>query len=304
MFPKFDKAGKVCYNKRVGSKKGGIIIEYKSKNELLKRGLILIPMALLSLTAFSNTLYANNNNSVTGTKERIKEIKIVEDINIDKLIRNKKERIVIPYTRQTISTTSRGAVTSRDKQTTAKVQMQNKKIVKKANKKTNKKTEQHANVTVKNVTISKNMNLTKRTGLSKVAFKKVMKNLKPDTSKFFYNNADTIYDVCKKYQINEIFFCGLISAESGWDIASSHRNAHNYISLMSNGKLVHYSSTKEGLEVAAKKLHQNYLTPGGKFYGGKTLAGIKKKFCPASSTWTNLVYGRMQQVITAVKKVS
>ena len=146
------------------------------------------------------------------------------------------------------------------------------------------------------------MDLTVRTGLSKEDFKKVMKNLSQDTSKFFYNNADTIYDLCAKYQINEIFFCGLISAESGWNIAGNHRKTHNYISLMSKGKLIHYSSTEQGLEVAAKKLHNNYLTPGGKFYGGKTLAGVKKKFCP-SGTWVDLVYGRMSQVMKAVKKV-
>ena len=146
------------------------------------------------------------------------------------------------------------------------------------------------------------MDLTVRTGLSKEDFKKVMKNLSQDTSKFFYNNADTIYDLCAKYQINEIFFCGLISAESGWNIAGNHRKTHNYISLMSKGKLIHYSSTEQGLEVAAQKLHNNYLTPGGKFYGGKTLAGVKKKFCP-SGTWVDLVYGRMSQVMKAVKKV-
>ena len=87
------------------------------------------------------------------------------------------------------------------------------------------------------------MDLTVRTRLSKSEFNAVMKNLSQDTSKFFYNNAETIYDVCEKYQINEIFFCGLISAESGWNIAGNHRRTHNYISLMSNGKLIQFSST-------------------------------------------------------------
>ena len=139
-------------------------------------------------------------------------------------------------------------------------------------------------------------------GFLKKDFKKVIKNLKQDRTKFFYNNADTIYDLCEKYQINEFFFCGLISAESGWNIASNHRRTHNYISLMSKGKLITYSSTKEGLEVAAKKLHQNYLTPGGKFYGGKTIAGVQKRFCPASSTWDDLVYSGMKYMLSAAKK--
>lgn len=146
------------------------------------------------------------------------------------------------------------------------------------------------------------MDLTKRTGLTKEQFKTLVKHVSQDTSKFFYNNADYIYDLCQQYQINEIFFCGLISAESGWNIVSNHRRTHNYISLMRNGKLIHYSSTKEGLKVAAQKLHYNYLTPGGKFYGGKTLAGVKKKFCPTGG-WVNLVYGRMSQMKSAAKKL-
>lgn len=237
-------------------------------------------MAILGITLFSNTV---NASSITDTKDRIKEIKIVEEINIEKLIRNKEIKLTSDYTRST-QTTSRSEADRNAKQEIKKI-------------------EQKENYTeIKNVKISKNMDLTKRTGLSKSDFKKLIKNVSQDTSKFFYNNADLIYDLCKKYQINEIFFCGLISAESGWNIAGNHRRTHNYISLMSNGKLIQYSSTKQGLEVAAQKLHYNYLTPGGKFYGGKTLYGVKKKFCP-SGTWVDLVYGRMSQLMSAKKKV-
>ncbi len=151
-------------------------------------------------------------------------------------------------------------------------------------------------VKVTGLNISKNMDLTVRTGLSRDEFIKLIAKLKVDTSGFFEKNAGTIYDLCEKYSINEIFFCGLISAESGWNIASNHRRTHNYISLMYKGKLISYGSVNEGLEVAAQKLHKNYLTPGGAFYHGKTLAGVKTCFCP-SGTWVDLVYGRMKQIV-------
>ena len=231
-------------------------------------------MAILSLTVFSNTVYATN--SITGTKDRIKEITIVEEVKLDKLIRNKENKIANYYTRNT-NTTSRSEVNREIKQ-------------------------EQKYIEPKDVKISKNMDLTKRTGLSKEDFKRVIKNLKQDRSGFFYENADTIYDLCEKYQINEMFFCGLIVAESGWNIAPNHRKTHNYISLMVKGKLLKYSSTEEGLEVAAKKLHQNYLTPVGKFYGGKTIAGVQKRFCPASTTWDDLVYGSMKYVAAAAHK--
>ena len=167
----------------------------------------------------------------------------------------------------------------------------NETTTKKENKKSTTK-----KVSISQVKISRNMNLTKRTGLSRKDFIKLMSGVRADTSGFFEKNAGKIYDLCEKYSINEIFFCGLISAESGWNIASNHRRTHNYISLMRNGKLISYGSVNEGLEVAAQKLHYNYLTPGGKFYHGKTLAGVKTCFCPSSS-WVGLVYGRMKQIV-------
>ena len=65
-------------------------------------------------------------------------------------------------------------------------------------------------IQIDEITISKGMDLTKRTGISKEDFKELMKNLKVDTSGFFYENSETIYDLCEKYELNEIFFCGLI----------------------------------------------------------------------------------------------
>lgn len=150
---------------------------------------------------------------------------------------------------------------------------------------------------IEEITISRNMDLSVRCGVSKEDFNKLMLNLKVDTSGFFKRNSNTIYDLCEKYEINEIFFCGLIAAESGWNIASSHKNANNYISMMSKGKLIKYSSEAEGLEAAAKLLHNRYLTPGGSCYSGKTLSGVQKRFCPNSNTWVGLVFGCMKQVV-------
>lgn len=150
---------------------------------------------------------------------------------------------------------------------------------------------------IEEIEISKNMDLTITTGISKEDFKKLMKNLKCDTSGFFYKNSDTIYDLCQKYELNEIFFCGLIAGESGWNISANHRNKCNYISMMSKGKLIRYATPEEGLEAAAKLLHNKYLSEGGAYYSGKTLANVQKIFCPNSSTWVNLIYGCMKQVI-------
>jgi len=152
-------------------------------------------------------------------------------------------------------------------------------------------------ISVDEIKISRNMDLTVRSGISKEDFKELLKNLRPDTTDFFYNNSDTIYDLCKKYEINEIFFCGLIAAESGWKIASSHRNTNNFVSMMYKGELIKYDTPEEGLEAAAKLLHNCYLTEGGSYYYGKTLSDIQIRYCPGSSTWVGLVYGCMNVIV-------
>ncbi len=241
--------------------------------------MVIIQVVILGIGAINNVVYAKTSKKDTEDKIRRKEFKFVRKLNLEELIKDKNstEETVQKFIRN-INTTSRGTV-NRDTEIIEETQY----------------------AKISDIKISKNMDLTKRTEISKEDFKKILKNLKQDTSGFFYNNADLIYDLCEEYEINEIFFCGLISAESGWNIASNHRKTHNYISLMSKGKLIKYSSTEEGLRVAAKSLHKNYLTPGGKFYGGKTLSGVQKKFCP-SGDWVDLVYGRMKQMMTAVNK--
>ena len=66
---------------------------------------------------------------------------------------------------------------------------------------------------------------------------------------------------------------------------------------MSGSGLIRFSSVEDGMENAAKTLHEKYLTPGGAFYYGPTLSAMKTRFCPVSPTWVNLVYGRMEQIL-------
>lgn len=152
-------------------------------------------------------------------------------------------------------------------------------------------------ISVDEITISKGMDLTERCNVSRDDFITLIAGVKADTSGFFEENAGLIYDLCEKYSINEIFFCGLISAESGWNIAANHRRTYNYISLMNGNGLIQFSSVEEGLEKAANTLHTNYLTPGGKYYCGKTLEAVRTRFCPVNPGWTSLVYGRMEQIV-------
>ena len=152
-------------------------------------------------------------------------------------------------------------------------------------------------INIDELKIYKDMHLNERTGLSKEDFAEVISKMKYDYSGFFKENNEYIYDLCERYELNEIFFCGLIAAESGWDIKDNHRKANNFTSISVNGKMIKYDSVQEGLEAGAKLLHEEYLTEGGKYYNGENLADIKVCYNPESETWEDLVYGCMRYIV-------
>lgn len=249
----------------------------KNNNKSRIKILQIIPILLVLVALVTNIqifILGKNNLEIANVSiEEIKEETKNKEDNI-----SEKIDLASTFNREIVSTTRYGI--DRTDKIVVNVQEENEKFI-----------------SIENIKISKDMDLTIRCGISKEDFKILMGNLKSDTSKFFYNNSDTIYELCKEYELNEIFFCGLIVAESGWNIASNHRNANNYISMMSNGRLIKYESTEEGLKAATKLLHNKYLTEGGSCYYGKTLSCVQKRFCPDSSTWVNLVYNCMEQII-------
>ena len=128
----------------VALKKGGIII--KVENRVLNKYIIFVIMIILIFILFYNTLY--DTNTIIKADSKINEIKIAKEVNINELSKNNKE-ISTNYTRK-ISTTSRSK-TSRDSE-------------KEETKKEKTKIEQKY-TKPKDVTITKNMNLTIRTSL-------------------------------------------------------------------------------------------------------------------------------------------
>ncbi len=240
----------------------------------LKISEIIATLSIFFIIATSTQLFiTNKDNKQTENQTSIQEV------NIEEKEVNRK-----------IATTSRSGNHRESAKPIIETNNTSEAIVEKAEESKEYKS-------IEEIRISKNMDLTITTGISKEDFKNLMKGLKCDTSGFFYKNSDTIYDLCQKYELNEIFFCGLIAGESGWNISANHRNKCNYISMMSKGKLIRYATPEEGLEAAAKLLHNKYLSEGGAYYSGKTLANVQKIFCPNSSTWVNLIYGCMKQVI-------
>lgn len=148
------------------------------------------------------------------------------------------------------------------------------------------------------VKISRDMDLTETTGLSREDFCKLLKNFKYDYAGFYERNAGLIWDLSQKDQVNEIFLCGVFALESYYGSDDRHVNAHNYGSIMTkDGHLVKYATDEEGIEANFKLFANCYLNPEGKYYKGVTLDSIGDTYCPPTPecpSWAEIVYSCMQ----------
>lgn len=150
------------------------------------------------------------------------------------------------------------------------------------------------------VEISRDMDLTETTGLSKENFYELLANFKYDYDGFYERNADFIWELSQKYKVNEIFICGVFALESLYGSDEEHIRTHNYGSIMKNEKLVKYDSDPEGIEANFRLLANSYLTPEGKHYKGVTLDAIGDTYCPPTAkcpSWSSKVYSCMRKFL-------
>ena len=95
-------------------------------------------MAILGITMLGNTVDAS---SITGTKERIKEIKIVEEQSIDKLLRTKKFKITANYAKSKVEEVKETKTEDSNKIDRTKTEKKQTSRSKSTNRKSNKKEE-------------------------------------------------------------------------------------------------------------------------------------------------------------------
>ena len=80
--------------------------------------------------------------------------------------------------------------------------------------------------------LKRDMNISKPSGLPKEEFIKLIRNMDYDYTAVFSRNAEFIWNLAHKYQLNEIFFMGIIANESGWGGSEEAIATNNYTSQM------------------------------------------------------------------------
>lgn len=154
--------------------------------------------------------------------------------------------------------------------------------------------------------LSKEMDVSKPSGLSKKDFVKVIRKMYYDYTGVFARNSEYVWDLAHKYRFNEIFFMGIIANESWWGSSKKALATNNFTSMMRSGKLIPYQTERQCLEATARNLGRNYLRKDGKFYRGVTVYAVNKKYCvpgvhkdgsPYKYKWADDVYSCMKMIL-------
>ena len=109
----------------------------------------------------------------------------------------------------------------------------------------------------------------------------------------FVGIEDAFLKAEQDYGINCLFVMAIASLESANGTMCFKPN--NMFGFGSRG----FSSKSECVDVVARSLEYNYLTPGGSLYNGTRITDVNKRYA-ASSTWDNKVCRNMARYYAAI----
>ena len=166
------------------------------------------------------------------------------------------------------------------------------------------------------LTLSFDMPLNKKSGLTLEDFKKALSENVADKNKIFEANAENFYNIEQTYNINGIFLAAVGIHESAWGtsaISQEKKNLFGYGAYDRDpyNSAYEFGEYKEGIELVAKVFTKYYINPKGTdifegqkaeadHYNGPTLEGVNKKYS-TDSNWCTRVYYYMQYLYEKLK---
>lgn len=105
----------------------------------------------------------------------------------------------------------------------------------------------------------------------------------------------------KKYGVNALFLTSLAIHESAYGSSKIAKDKNNLFGFAAYDASPYSSArtfaTKEqGIDHVASYLSENYLTEGGKYYGGATVEGVGKRYA-TDPNWANAIGQIMDKLI-------
>lgn len=122
-------------------------------------------------------------------------------------------------------------------------------------------------------------------------------DLKTVTSQGLVGLEEAFLKAEKDYGINCLFVMAIAAIESGnGTINGVGNNMFGW-----GGGYIKFSSKAEGIDVVARGLARNYLTPGASLYSGNTISSVNKRYA-SSSTWDDKVAAKMVSYYSTISK--
>ena len=106
-----------------------------------------------------------------------------------------------------------------------------------------------------------------------------------------YQDAASFVKAERIYHVNAVFLMGIAAHESAWGTsrrAKEDNNLTGYGVYSDDAKGINKASREEGLLATANTLHERYLSKGGSYYEGTSVADINKHYC-TDNEWANAV---------------
>ena len=124
-----------------------------------------------------------------------------------------------------------------------------------------------------------------------------VEDLKQVTSQGLVGLEEAFLKAEEDYGINCLFVMAIAAIESGnGTINGVGNNMFGW-----GGGYIAFSSKAEGIDVVARGLANNYLTPGAGLYSGKTISDVNKRYA-SSSTWDDKVAKKMTSYYATISK--
>lgn len=135
-------------------------------------------------------------------------------------------------------------------------------------------------------------------------------------AKNFIPYASRLITTEQKYSVNVFFLIGVQALESGWITSKISKNCNNLGGVReskrfpsngcgsnSGGGFAYFNSVEEFIDYHGSLLHNNYLTPGAKYYEGATPQGVVVHYCPGCTHWPSTVIKIGNSLFDDVEKV-
>ena len=124
-----------------------------------------------------------------------------------------------------------------------------------------------------------------------------VEDLKKVTSHGLVGLEKDFWQAEQDYGINCLFVMAIAAIESGnGTINGVGNNMFGW-----GGGYIKFSSKAEGIDVVARGLARNYLTPGAGLYSGNTISDVNKRYA-SSSTWDDKVASKMVSYYSTISK--